>query len=322
MSSSSDNNNLRLVLGNPFPLMQEDADLEQAQKFLDVFEKHGFKQIDTAAGYGAGEKTFGRLKAAQKGWLIDTKIKSFEPHIHEPEKVLASWKTSEERLGTDKVHILYLHSPDRTTPFEDTLRTMNELYKQGKFEKFGISNYTAEETQQIIDIVTKNGWVRPTVYQGNYNLLVRGGEEALFPLLRKEKIAFYAWSPLAGGFLTGRWTTKEQLQQSESTHFTGMYGAVFTGLFARDSFFEALHDFVAVAKKHNFTPAEVAVRWLAHHSQINVANGDAIILGASRPEQFEQSIQDAKRGPLPQDVLDTINKIWEKVQKDAPPYHY
>lgn len=105
------------------------------------------------------------MKAASQGFLIDTKILSFFPGAHNPERIIASQKESFELLGVDKVNILYLHSPDRETPFIDALRTMNELYKQGKFEKLGISNYTASEVAEIVAICDKNGFVRPSVYQ-------------------------------------------------------------------------------------------------------------------------------------------------------------
>lgn len=65
----------------------------------------------------------------------------------------------------DKVQILYLHAPDRATPVEEVLRTLNELYKQGKFEKLGLSNYTAAEVAEFVAVADKNGFVRPSVYQ-------------------------------------------------------------------------------------------------------------------------------------------------------------
>lgn len=70
---------------------------------------------------------------------------------------------------------------------------MDKAYKEGKFRKFGLSNFTASEVEQIIEICERRGFVKPSVYEGQYNPIVRGGEKALFPLLRKNNIAFYAW---------------------------------------------------------------------------------------------------------------------------------
>lgn len=99
----------------------------------------------------------------------------------------------------------YLHGPDRTTPYEETMRGVHELYKEGLFTRFAISNYQAWEVAQICEICERNGWVKPSVYQGVYNALFRTVENELFPCLRHYGIAFYAYNPLCGGYLTDRY---------------------------------------------------------------------------------------------------------------------
>ena len=84
----------------------------------------------------------------------------------------------------EKVNVFYLHGPDRDTPINETLEACNELYEEGKFTELGISNYAAWEVVDIYYICEQNGWVKPTVYQGMYNLLTRAGEAELFPALR------------------------------------------------------------------------------------------------------------------------------------------
>lgn len=88
---------------------------------------------------------------------------------------------------------MFLHLPDRQTPFEDAVRAMDEGFREGRFKKLGLSNYSAAEVKEIIEICERKGYVKPSVYQGHYNAVVRGGEEELFPLLRKHGIAFYAF---------------------------------------------------------------------------------------------------------------------------------
>eukprot|EP01113_Clastostelium_recurvatum_P013547 TRINITY_DN17207_c0_g1_i1.p1 TRINITY_DN17207_c0_g1~~TRINITY_DN17207_c0_g1_i1.p1 ORF type:complete len:339 (+),score=80.73 TRINITY_DN17207_c0_g1_i1:39-1019(+) len=316
---------LKVVLGSPTPVfMEEGLDLELGRKFLDAFGKHGdeYNQIDTANAYMASEKNFGLLKAAEQGWAIDTKVRSFEPGAHTADSLIASVKQSLSMLGTSQIHILYLHAPDPATPFEDTLRALDAIHKEGKFEKLGLSNYSAENVKQICEIADKHGWVRPTVYQGVYNILCRKVEGELLPLLKKEGIAFYAYSPLAAGLLTGRWTKKEDI--NEGSHFShAVVGPIFTHAFGvYDSFYEVMPEYVAEARKHNISPAEVALRWMAYHSPLSKDRGDAIILGASKPEQFDTSIEGLKRGPLPSDLVALIDKIWDKVKEQSPPYHY
>jgi len=313
-------NGCNIILGNPTPFYNDEFNPVDGQKFLDVLKAYGFTDIDTARVYVAGEKNFGLVKAASQGFVIDTKVNSFFPGAHKPESIYASVKTSFELLGVDKVHILYLHSPDRATPFEDTLRAMNELYKQGKYEKLGLSNFSASEVAQVVSIADKNGFVRPTVYQGNYSLLVRKGETELFPLLRKEKIAFYAWSPLAGGILTGRFASSEEANAGTKFNHEA-FGPIYKSLFVKDSFFSALSELWTVAKAHNLSPIETSLRWLAYHSLLNKVDGDAIILGGSTPAHYENNIKELQRGPLPAPVVDACEKLWEKVKSESPPYH-
>lgn len=81
----------------------------------------------------------------------------------------------------------------RQTPVEDTVKAKDDAMQQGKFRKFGLSNYTAAEVQKFIEICERKGYVKPSMYQGHYSAIVRGGEKELFPLLRKHNIAFFAY---------------------------------------------------------------------------------------------------------------------------------
>jgi len=75
------------------------------------------------------------------------------------------------QLETDYVDIFYLHAPDRSVPFTETLKTLNGFYEEGKFKQLGLSNYTAFEVAEIVVTCKERGWVRPTIYQGRYNAI-------------------------------------------------------------------------------------------------------------------------------------------------------
>lgn len=172
-------------------------DANDVQALLDAFHERGYDQIDSARDYspqaqGTSEKRLGQSGAASK-FVIHTKIHSGHPGDHEAEKVALSIQESLAALQTSSVETMYLHVPDRQTPFEDTARAMNEAFIQGKFKKFGLSNYTAAEVEQFIAICEEKGYVKPSIYQGHYNPVVRGGEQELFPLLRKHNMAFWAY---------------------------------------------------------------------------------------------------------------------------------
>ena len=100
-------------------------------------------------------------------------------------------------LTARKVHILWIHAPDRNTPFAETCAAVDEAYKAGAFEHFGLSNFTPAEVEEAYRICEEKGYVRPSAYQGQYNPLTRGGEQELFPLLRRLGMRFYAYR-LAG----------------------------------------------------------------------------------------------------------------------------
>lgn len=163
-----------------------------------MFYDRGYRHLDTARAYapdapGTSEPRLGAVGAGKR-FIIDTKAMPSGPeHPHSKENMLENVSISLDALKIDQVNTYYLHAPDRTTPFEDTCAGINEAYKAGSFKHFGVSNHSPEEVEKIVSICAENGYVKPTVYQGQYNAVVRGGEKHLFPVLRKHKMAFYAY---------------------------------------------------------------------------------------------------------------------------------
>ena len=164
---------------------------------MTAFQSRGYTDIDTARNYspgapGSSEERLGQAGAASR-FTIHTKVLSGQPGDLEPSKIELSIAQSLEDLKTSHVETMFLHVPDRQTPFEDTAKAMNDAHQQGKFNKFGLSNYAPAEVQKFIDICEEKGYNIPSVYQGHYNANVRGGEKGLFPILRKHNIAFFAY---------------------------------------------------------------------------------------------------------------------------------
>lgn len=91
--------------------------------------------------------------------------------MHKPENLRRLFELSLKELGTEQVDIFYLHAPDRSVPFAETLGEVDKLHKEGKFVELGLSNYTAFEVAEIVNICNERGWVRPTIYQGMYNAI-------------------------------------------------------------------------------------------------------------------------------------------------------
>lgn len=174
---------------------------DQVNRLLDVFYDRGYRHIDTARGYapgapGTSEPRLGAVNAGKR-FTIDTKALPGGDHFHAKDKIVENVDISVNELNIPQVNVYYLHMPDRTTPLEETVAGMNEAHKAGKIKQFGVSNHTPEEIEKIVEICQEKGYVKPTVYQGQYNAIVRGGEKDLFPVLRKHKIAFYAYRLVA-----------------------------------------------------------------------------------------------------------------------------
>ncbi|KAF2182694.1 Aldo/keto reductase [Zopfia rhizophila CBS 207.26] len=300
---------------------------------LDIFQAHGHNEVDTAGLYGGGssEEMLAKLDFVKRGIIMDTKLYPNAglggllaldlSYNHKPIDVRRGLLDSLKVLNTPKIDMFYLHGPDRNTPYEDTLREANALYKEGYFTRFGISNYMSWEVAQICEICIRNDWIRPTVYQGVYHALQRRIEDELFPCLRYYNIALYAFQPLAGGFLTGRYT-RGQNEFEPGSRFDPKIaqGAMHRGRYWNDSYFDALDEIKAAADKHGLTLAEVAMRWLVRHSQMRKELGDAVIIGASSTKHLEQNLADLEKGPLPEDVVEVLESVWPKVKGVAPKY--
>ncbi|KAF2105138.1 Aldo/keto reductase [Rhizodiscina lignyota] len=299
--------------------------LSEAKNILDIFTSHGHTEIDTSRVYGGGscESYLAQCNWVGRGLAMETKMYPTGianiPNIEKFHFTAADMRENLERslkaLGTDKVDMWYLHAPDRTTPVETTLKAADELYREGKFRRFGISNYMAWEVAQICELCEHNGWVKPVVYQGIYNGIHRTVEQELFPCLRKYGMAFYAYNPLAGGFLTDRYHRDvTEVEPGSRFDASRWQGKGYRARYWNDAYFDGLDLIREAAKKHGLTEAECALRWMTHHSLLKKGNGDAVIIGASSGKQLEQNLVDLEKSPLPDDVLSAFDQAWEKVR--------
>lgn len=234
-------------------------------------------------------------------------------------------KDSLEALGTTKLDLWYLHGPDRSTPLEETLREVDALYREGYFDRFGISNYMSWEVAAICEICERHGWIKPTVYQGVYNAFHRAIEPELMRCLRYYGISLYSFQPLAGGFLTSRYkrgmsdTDYVPGSRFDPSHLQGKLHHV---RYVNDVYFDALEGLRAAAAKHQLTEAECALRWLSHHSVMSKEKGDRIIIGASSAAQLEQNLADLEKGPLPDEILEAMEQGWLRVKGIVPQYYH
>jgi aflatoxin B1 aldehyde reductase len=107
-----------------------------------------------------------------RGLTLATKVYPYEPGVHKPDRLKEHADTSFKELGaTNAVDIFYLHAPDHSVPFAETLEAVNEMHKEGKFVQLGLSNFAAWEVAEVWNICKERGWVKPTIYQAMYNAI-------------------------------------------------------------------------------------------------------------------------------------------------------
>jgi aflatoxin B1 aldehyde reductase len=313
-------------------------DLEEAGRILDVFQAHGHSEIDTAIVYGGGssERVLGELISegpeSRRQLIIDTKFSPrtvLYPNVttnHGPDHLREALRRSLLSLQSDKVDMWYLHAPDRSTPYDITLRAIDGLYHEGLFTRFGISNYAAWEVAQISELCARHGWVKPVAYQGVYNALHRLVEPELFPCLRHYGIAFYEFNPLAGGFLTDRYTRTSQpggdIEKGSRFDPERRQGQNYRGRYWKEEYFEALEILRTATRKAGISEAEAALRWITNHSLLKGEYGDAVIIGASSAKQLEENLTNLEKGPLPEEVVKAFDEGWEKVRGVAKSYFH
>jgi aflatoxin B1 aldehyde reductase len=164
--------------------------------------------------------------------------------------------------------------------------------------------------EEWLSIAEKENLVKPSVYQGQYNLLCRGYETELFPLLRKRNISFVAFSPLAGGFLLGNFTADGVQGGSRFA-----IESPFKTWYDRPSMHEAIKRLKAISDKTGLGMDELSLRWLAHHSIQQEQDG--IILGASKVAQISKNVAQIRNGPLDEGVAKELSRLWESVKEDG-----
>ncbi|KAK0619072.1 NADP-dependent oxidoreductase domain-containing protein [Immersiella caudata] len=300
------------------------TDQSEFGKILDAFQARGYNEVDTARVYVGGKQEAFAREAGWKdrGLTLATKIVyPNAPGLNAYDKVLESLDISLKELGTDTVDILYLHAADRDTPFAETLAAIDKLHKAGKFVRFGISNFTAFEVAEIVLTCKYNNWVRPTVYQGMYNAITRNIEAELFVACRRYGLDVVVYNPIAGGLFSGKIKSTDIVPAEGRFSDQTYMGKLYRGRYYRDSTFRALQTIEAAVEKSGLTMIETALRWVVHHSKLNVKNGnDSIIIGVSSKQQLEENLTHLEKGPLPEEVVKALDEAWLIAKPDSANY--
>jgi len=319
----------RIVLGTME--MGRRMNLEESTEFLRKFQEYGHSQLDSAYMYaseggggttgGLTEMYLGKMNTAH-GSNISTKANPGGGKTFSPESVRHQLETSLINLNTEQVDIFYLHWPCMDVEIEDTLSEINKLYNEGKFKRFGLSNFISWQITEVQQICKHNGYVPPSVYQGMYNCLTRMVETELLPCLRRYGMSFYCYNPLAGGILTGKHSRDDRPEdKTELGRFTGSsWGPSYRDRFWRGKYFDALEIIQEECQKEEVAVHSAALRWLAHHSALSDDNNDGIIVGSSSIANLVSNMDALNVGPLPMSVVDAIEHGYDITKGHGPNY--
>ena len=308
---------MKTILGSM--TFADQVNRQDAATMIRAFQEAGHNEIDTAYVYvnGKTESLLGELQQEHQldNCLLATKVNPKDTGLGKA-SIDKQFTTSLQRLAVDDVDLLYLHQPDLDTPIEGSLAAVNEHHTAGRFKRFGLSNYAAWQVVDIYRICEREGYPLPVVYQGMYNALTRDVERELLLCLNEFDIAFYTYNPLAGGMLSGKHTSLSTLPPegrfSTNTEYQKRYW--------KKDYFKAIDAFVSACNDESIAPSAAALRWLVHHSDLNVQKSDAVILGASNIKHLSANLAAMTEGELPQSVLDALDRGWEISKADCIKY--
>lgn len=263
---------------------------EEAKQLVDLALDSGINFFDTADVYsfGQSEEILGRaLKERRHDVVIASKVRGrMSAQINDVglsrHHIIKSCEASLRRLGTDYLDLYIVHSFDFVTPLEETLATLNDLVRQGKVRYLGCSNYAAWQLMKSLALSEKHHWEKFVSLQALYSLVARDVETELVPLCQDQGLGLTPWSPLAGGFLTGKFRRGEKgpvdaRRSKEQHNFIQV---------DEDKGFLILNEVQRIARARGVSVAQVALNYLLHKPAVS-----AVLVGATKPEQLQDNIK-------------------------------
>lgn len=287
-------------------------DLKNSRKILRVAFDRGITHFDLANNYGpppgSAEENFGfALKKDFKSHRDELIISSKAGYTMwagpygdwgSKKYLVASLDQSLKRMNLDYVDIFYHHRPDPNTPLEETMRALDLIVRQGKALYAGISNYQADDAKKAIDMLRSLG-TPCLIHQPKYSMFERWVENGLLDVLEREGVGCIPFSPLAQGLLTNKYLDgiPKDSRAAKAHGFLQLADVTEDRL----NKIKQLH---ALAQERNQTLAQMALAWILKDPRIT-----SVLIGASRPEQLEDSLQCLENTSFSTDELQGIESI-------------
>ncbi|MGD8602392.1 MAG: aldo/keto reductase [Gemmatimonadota bacterium] len=270
----------------------------------------GINFIDTANVYSAGESetmTGKALKGRRHDVVLATKVRGRMgtgpndvglSRLHIMQSVEASLK----RLGTDYIDLYQIHRPDPVTNIEDTLRALDDLVRQGKVRYIGCSNLWAWQVMQALGISDAQGLERFKSTQSYYSLAGREIERDLVPLIDDQGLGLLVWSPLAGGFLSGKFTRDNE---GEGRRASFDFPPV-----NKEKGYDVVDAMKKIADAHGASVAQVALAWILSNDAVT-----SVIIGARNLKQLDDNI-----GAVEVELTEADLEALDEVSRIPPAY--
>ncbi|GAA5178992.1 aldo/keto reductase [Rugosimonospora acidiphila] len=250
---------------------------EQSWQIFDAFAEAGGNFIDTSNSYGTSERYLGELiKAERDRFVVATKYTGSARGEHvngsgnHRKSLVASVESSIRRLQTDHLDLLWLNAWDFMTPVEEIMRALDDLVRLGKVLYVGASNAPAWFVAAASTLAAARGWTRFIAVEVLYNLLERDGDRELLPMARTLDIGVTAWTPLASGWLTGKYRKPPDEAPAGTPAPAGRLDGPGASRFVRrdERAVAILDEVVRVAGELGCSPAQVALNWLRYKDVI------------------------------------------------------
>lgn len=266
----------------------------EAFRMLDRFVDAGGNFFDTADSYNGGEseRIFGKWikKHGHRSSLV-VATKTYFPIGKGPndtglsrKHIVEAVEESLRRLQTDYIDLFQLHCYDGATPLEETLRALDDLLRAGKICYIGASNFAPSHLMKAIMLCRMHGWGGVASLQAEYSLLVRSPEWELIPLCEEEGVGFLAWSPLAGGWLTGKYRRGAPIPPDSRAGRRDRFEDL-PEQRVKEKTWDIIDALIEIARERGKTPAQVALNWILCRSENIVP-----IFGARTYEQLEDNL--------------------------------
>jgi aryl-alcohol dehydrogenase-like predicted oxidoreductase len=268
----------------------------------------GVNFIDTANVYAGGESEtlLGKaLGVKRKDVVVATKVFGrMGPGANQVGlsrlHIMREAEASLERMNTDYIDLYQIHGFDSLTPLEETLGALSDLVRQGKVRYIGCSNLAAWQIMKSFGISAVNHLEKFITLQAYYSLAGRELEREIIPMLTDQKMGLLVWSPLAGGFLTGKFT---RTGASDDTARRSKFGFPPVNL---EKGYDIVDTMAAVGKRRNATVAQIALAWLLHQPSVT-----SVIIGAKKQAQLKDNLEsvDVKLDDADLKEIDAVSRL-------------